>query len=136
MSAYIVDKLCIDRIINYLFWNRDKMYCKLKNFKTTFEENKDEDALGKKLFEMNADAVAQRYREKKPDYSSADEYKFTDVSGVSIAQAWQSARCLRYQCSEGNVPKRKLFKQLDEFIDELADKMATERAEAEKAEWG
>jgi hypothetical protein len=147
MSAYIVDKMCIDRIINYLFWNKD-LYCKLKNYRTGYsvshalkhegwkeDEDADENKLGKDLFRMNADAVAQRYDEK-PDYSSANEYRFADLKPVSIAQAWQSARCLRYQCSEGNVPKRKLFKELNEFADELANKMATERAEAEKAEWG
>lgn len=129
MSAYIVDKRTIDRVLNAAYFE-DYIYVEpFENLRS--KSIKDIDKLGQKLWNMNEEAVNQRYSDKQ---SCPKDYHFS-LRGVCIEQGYQSACCLNYQCSEGNVPKKKLYKQLDEFIDALARKIANREAEKAKVEW-
>lgn len=126
MSAWIVSHECMDRILSNLHGKYEDYVPEFKKY------SKDE--LGQKLLRMNIDAVNQRYSEQK-DYSHADSYKFKPIE-VSVAQSFLSACCLGYQCSEGDVPKRKLFKQLEKLENGIACAIAHDKADEEKCEWG
>ena len=44
--------------------------------------------------------------------------------------------CLLYQCSEGKVPNRRLYDELNRAAGELAQAIVQDLPEYEKASWG
>lgn len=93
----------------------------------------DEDlpALGQQLYEMNAAAVSQRYSEEPEPVQFNYEWKLQYSKG----QQYLACCCLRYQCSEGDVPERPLYKQLVKVTDALAHEIARRDREVEASEW-
>lgn len=73
-----------------------------------------QDAIGTLLYAMNAKAVGQRYNEK-----NLQELYVHEEFRQPKTQVLMSAKCLRYQCSEGDVPDQKLYKYLEFFIEAL-----------------
>ena len=77
-------------------------------------------ALGRKLWQMNADAVNARYREN----NDAPWFNYvelpTDASRAEQLERHKAIRCLIYQCAEGSVPETELFKSLVSACDALA----------------
>jgi hypothetical protein len=102
MSAFIVNNNTIHRCLMGL------CYAKL-----SFEYNKE---LGQKLLELNARAVAQRYEE--PEEKVVFKGSKFPVSPIGAVKA---LHCLRYQCSEGDVPQDPLFKKISRAIEILSE---------------
>jgi len=144
MSAFIVSYKTMRCIIYNLFWNHE-----FKNLQSIFEYNdyrkidihdfKDFHRLAKELYLMNQEAVKQRYNE--PDNSEyiqipdCDNIDWTSNGKLDKYQALKSMQCLRYQCSEGNVPKTKLYKFLELLISHWMDYIINEIPEYKKANW-
>jgi len=91
----------------------------------------DPSTLGSRLWIMNVRALLQRYGADGPykaeDYDAmpkeAVEYSFpSDAEHQPFDQLVESARCLRYQCSEGDIPESELFVWLDWVVDEAVKK--------------
>lgn len=123
MSAYIVDKKTIDRIIN-------GMQQLNLNHEMGDIDIIDNDDLGQQLWDMNAAAVDQRYEET----NNKQPYTFNGVN-VSKIQAFKSLRCFMYQCSEGDIPYTDLYKQMDIIGDRMAAKIVYDLPAFDAAEW-
>lgn len=70
---------------------------------------------GRKLFEMNAEALRQRYDDAdKSGYNDFDKrwtYK-PSKPAIDEIQMCKTLHCFLYQCSEGSVPKTKLYEEI------------------------
>lgn len=116
MSAFIVNNTTIHRCL-----------CGLYFANLSFEYNI---SLGQKLYELNAKAVAQRYEE------TPERVKFTrEESPVSKISAVKALHCLRYQCSEGDVPKDPLFKKISRAIEILSEDIVCNLPEWNNEPW-
>ena len=75
--------------------------------------------IGRTLYLMNTLAINMRYgeRERPPHYPFREPSK-TITTDERIAMA-KSARCLLYQCSEGDVPKNALFQDLAQLVQDV-----------------
>ena len=117
MSAFIVSNATIHRAV----WG-------MKYAKLTGAYDKE---LGQKLYALNAEAVQQRYGD---DF--AERVNFTPEPGVvSKISAVKALHCLRYQCSEGNVPSKKLFKMLSRAIEILSEDIVCNLPEWNSVPW-
>ncbi len=144
MSAFIISEKCMRNIIYNLFWNHD-----FKNLSSIFKyndyrvidehEHKDLHKLALELYQMNREAVKQRYNEpKNSDYikiPDCEKIDWTSNGKLDKYQALKSMQCLRYQCSEGNVPKTKLYKFLNQIIEYWMDYIINEIPEYKNAGW-
>lgn len=136
MSSFIVSKECMQDIIYNLYWNHEfnEWYRVLKNHGYT--ESKDFDRLYQEFYIMNRNAVIQRYNEKEDsEYIKLPENINWDGGKQDKLQALKSMKCLRYQCSEGNVPESKTFKLLEEIINAWEDYIIEKIPEYEIARW-
>lgn len=82
--------------------------------------------IGRALFALNAEAVAQRYDEE-PDEDTADlSRNFVYLARLvpqTIAQlvdSFKALQCLAYQCREGHCDKTPLYSELQQAIAALA----------------
>jgi hypothetical protein len=133
MSAFVVAKVTIDRVVSALaFQHPTASYGarKFTEFGYDLTQESDCSFLGRDLWAMNVAAVNQRYEENE----AAQPYTFTRVN-VGPMQAVKSMKCLRYQCSEGDVPDRPLYKALDYAIASLAEHIVSAPPEYERAKW-
>lgn len=137
MSCFVVDNKTINRFLTFFYFGND---CLHDTIKTKLAENKINtedfiqlDKFGTKLLKMNIDAFEYRY-DKKTIKRGLDSYKF-EISECSIYQALKSLSCFLYQCSEENIPKRKLYKLLREIERNMELHIINGLPEYEKAEW-
>src|SRR3990167_7877135 len=94
MSAFVVGKETIDKAVFLLKGDKP---CEWG------------DLYGQQLWQMNCDAVNQRYSGHVPQEPAYYRYLPKQFSRVVALKGLQ---CLIYQCSEGDVPKRALYKEL------------------------
>ena len=127
MSAYVVEDRTIDRIISGLasfdFLDAVLYEC----------ETDSADEFGASLLEMNCDAFDERY-DDKADREFLRSYKYKPVP-VSKMQLLKSLACYLYQCTEGHVPERSLYKTLYRIKGELAYKIVSDLPAYEAFEW-
>jgi hypothetical protein len=98
--------------------------------------------IGGKLYAMNQAAVGIRYpgmvKRNEPGMQ-APRFAMTDLERAHYPtpiEMFAAIRCLLYQCHEGDVPKRALYKQLNAVSGELAQRIMQDLPEYEKAPWG
>lgn len=132
MSSFIIDNKCMNRIINGLYWKSNFK----DGYRSLYEEmnlisSDDFVILAKKLFKLNTDAFNYRYDEN----NKVPEFEWINCPVTDI-QFLKSLHCLRYQCCEGNIPKRKLYKWLTDVINCMESYIVRKMPEYEKAEWG
>jgi len=151
MSCFIVSNESLNRIVQAA----RALDCKhrYEYLGKAFEELKydlitDAERLGQDLFDMNVDAFCERYpatednsphRTRYPEDIGEFEYypvMPAPLNREPLIQAHKSASCLLYQCSEGDVPERPLFKALEAFVQRLADEFITIDPRWEEALWG
>ena len=144
MSAFIVETETIDRIVT---WVDGKLYRDHPYLYSKFGEavgvgcrptewqivhsDKLPNTLGQKLAAMNAAAVDQRYEERNP----VQIYRWKPARQTSPVQVLKSLQCLLYQCSEGDVPERPLYKVLEDAISYLAQEIVRGMPEYERVAW-
>jgi hypothetical protein len=90
--------------------------------------------LAEKLYQLNVEAVAQRYslhRERTP-------VQFIPGAGLSSSpvRGYKLLQCYLYQCSEGNVPETALFKQLSALAGDIAQDIVQSLPAYDDAPWG
>lgn len=153
MSAYLCNKETFDKIANtlafYAEYERNHHYGVSqtaqfilnirvldKNGAVKLRPKVSEQAaiFARQLYEMNLDAISQRYkRGKEDDYG----YTFTYCMPINnMTVLYKSIGCLMYQCSEGNVPETDLYKKMREIENALAHDIVSNSKEYEKAQWG
>lgn len=125
MSAYIVTDQCINRIVTYLYsgpnrqWERrivEEALTQQGSIGATFEEK-----LANAMFELNCNAVEQRYGDGQAkefrdlDFTFKREYVSSGYQVYDLLGEWT------YQCSEGDVPENsKLFQAIDQIYNSMA----------------
>jgi hypothetical protein len=121
MSAFIVSKECIDRVV----------FAILGPHAAQSACNK----LGRALSEMNARAMTARYGDSDgaPDASA---YVFEPSPVSSRAVSVKAIRCLIYQCTEGDVSESELYKSLEARGNELCVDIVCASDEYKGAPWG
>jgi hypothetical protein len=92
------------------------------------------------MLAMNIDAFRQRYSIKifmeDLDHIDLDTRNWHPLEAFSEVQFFKSLQCFLYQCCEGNVYERPLYKTLDAIRELLAPSINEDSAEYEAAEWG
>lgn len=123
MSAYVVGKQTIDRIVTAL--QKDSLDYALPDLR-----EKDPNKLGQKLWNMNVQAFSERYGENinVPEYEWSREY-------INDIQLIKTLHCFLYQCSEGSVPETPLYQQVKKYIYHLMEKYIMRLPEYSKADW-
>jgi len=131
MSAYVVEKKTIDRIVSYIdskpLYSTEGQYPEIyRNFLG------DCNKLGQKMLNMNNKAVDQRYNENNP----VELYRHSYESPRNLMQVYKSVQCFVYQCSEGDVVKSKLYQDFVKLEHRLAAEIISNTPEYNKAVWG
>jgi hypothetical protein len=88
--------------------------------------------IGKRLFGMNAAAIKARYG----TLLQSPAFKFAGWAEATPIGQFKAIRCLLYQSCEGAVPKGRLYGELNWVAGELAQRIAQDSPEYEKAPWG
>ena len=145
MSAFVIDTNTMDRCVRTIMGNgRYGTFC------NTFGTGSAE-WIGRQLFEMNIEAVMQRYPDCRdtPDNmpgwqgceTMAETYQAPRLASgrlmrPALCDGYKALTCLRYQCSEGNVTETVLYKKLCECIADVANEIVTGLPEYDAAVWG
>jgi len=93
------------------------------------------------MLAMNIDAFRQRYGMRALlaqdlDYIDLDTRNWKPVTAFSEVQFFKSLQCFLYQCCEGDVDEKPLYKALDAIRELLAPSINEDSAEYDAAEWG
>jgi len=123
MSAFIVEDKTIHKIVSYLVDGT-------KHWLT----NKQKSELGLEILQMNCKAVNQRYAEEAPNETIITKYTYI-YTKATLPEVLKAFDCLLYQCSEGTVPKMRLFKKLKKYRQELIERIVRDSDEYKNAEW-
>ena len=136
MSSFIVSDKCIKNIIYNLFWDHEFKRTDFILTRNGYKNVEDFDRLAIELCTLNKEAVKQRYDEPEENDHIAIRERFNwDGGKLDKYQALKSMQCLRYQCSEGNVPETKLYKMLEDLILTWMYYIFNQIPEYNKAEW-
>ena len=94
------------------------------------------DLIGKQMLRLNIRATACRYQGTEPDFSQADEYRYSPRGKVSDIQRLKSLQCWLYQCSEGEqFETDPLYIQGKKIETELMQKIISDLPEYRNAQW-
>lgn len=121
MSCWICQEKTINRILSN------------KEFDNLTVEDKTK--LGQKMVNMNYDAYVERYGTKEVQSAFPYTYKFQFVL-TTLLQSLKSLKCFLYQCSEGNIDKRKLYKKLFDIEVLMMNRIINDLEEYDKVERG
>jgi hypothetical protein len=95
--------------------------------------------LAKDMMQMNLDAFVARYEgrhmEYVPNVENAD-MESHPVELFSRVQFFKTLQCYLYQCNEGDIDERPLFKVLYALLEFLSTTVSTNSPEYEAAQWG
>ena len=148
MSSYIVENETINRIVNFISHCADGYTFEggriiTADIKWTIEKHNIEagndeqrQALGRQLQAMNWAAFCQRYEDGAEWVADERPYEYTYDFPPTLIQAVKAMQCLRYQCTEGNVPDMPLYKALSAIMDSTAMLIVTSSPEYRAAGWG
>jgi hypothetical protein len=143
MSAFVVDPETIAAIIGEITWDAPdagsarhfglREYMASEGWPTATEEERERLAVA--MWDMNVDAVCQRY----PGRETPEAHPWPGTGRIyhrGNVQGYKSLQCYLYQCTEGDVPERPLYKTLDRCSDLLAHGIVRQLDMYERAEWG
>lgn len=133
MSSFMVSDSTINRLTAYVF--DDKSYLVRRLEKLGLPTTHDTFAWA--LICLNTAALEHRYGKEDADKATPkDPYEYkTPKKQASDVQILKSFACFLYQCSEGDVPEKSLYKFLSEVRGKLAEHIVRELPEWDKAEW-
>jgi len=124
MSAYVVQDTVINEIVTWLAsprhdWERrivEEALDQQGKIGANFEEQ-----LGNAMFELNCNAVDQRYGDNQAKEFRPLDYTFkTEYSGSNY-HVYDQIGCWIYQCSEGDVPESsKLYQAIESIYNNMA----------------
>lgn len=151
MSAFVVDRKCMDRIVRTLTarGRYGQILPRFAGIDTSAPGAATE--IGRRLFTLNIEAVMQRYPDTQdnPDnlpgehgaMSIATTYRAPQHSPATLARrdlvdGVKALQCLSYQCSEGNVPSTELYREIQAAIGEVCEAIVSSLPEYETAAWG
>lgn len=134
MSSFLVSNRCLNSILSLFYFEnttRAKLPAGIDNTCEGLEE------LGRKLLDLNIDATCVRYSDKKYVKGKKDFLNFImDVKQVSKIESAKALHCLRYQCSEGSIERKKLYKWLTLVVNQVDAEIVSELPKYVSAPWG
>ena len=133
MSAFVVSEGCINSIVTYLSAHTADFRRILENLSFDLSSDDGKERFANALFQMNWDAVEQRYGKEKG--SGVHSLRFTPTFRPPVA-VLKSCSCLCYQCAEGNVPETALFKALEDVSNQIAQRIVRGLPAYDNAPWG
>jgi hypothetical protein len=130
MSAFIVEDKTINRVITYI-----KQECyRDPFFHRRFLEGNGYcgswDELAQAMYDLNKEAVDYRYKEENVQR----KVRYSELYG-SLYQALKSLDCFLYQCAEGKVPEKPLYKRLEFVQRHLLRQIVSSSQAYDEAEW-
>jgi hypothetical protein len=158
MSAFIVSPACMERVVRAICY-RNRYGQILRTFDgiaLADEHGKLAkgvmDEIGRRLFTLNIEAIYQCYPDTQDNPDSmpgccdedgkstalTDAASFTVKSSASLfdlVHGLKALQCLRYQCSEGDIPERPLFKELEAALAAVACAIVERMPIYEQAPW-
>lgn len=159
MSAFVIDRNTMEKCVRAIC--AEGRYGKIvRLFDGTPTDDPDAMTnIGRRLFALNIVACEERYPDCKrnPDslpgpcdtegrstaletaasfFVNAPRFRPVPMSQEPLVAGYKAMTCLRYQCSEGNVPDTALFKELARAIGEIACAIVEALPEYEAAPWG
>lgn len=95
--------------------------------------------LGRKWFAMNIAALRARYGSRAfepdaPEPNLHETYEFRPVDNTR-ADCFKAMQCLRYQCTEGEIPATPEYEELSDLAYNLASAIIADLPEYKRAEW-
>ncbi len=136
MSSYLVQQEVIAGISKFIYYFRD-IYGGLKNILDKHDFDKSDDdfvfTFGESLYRLNLEALKERYGDDPKEYKKYNPDFYPDFS---IIETIKHLQCLEYQCSEGNIPEKHLFKLIEELISYFMMVYIEELEEYKEARWG
>lgn len=131
MSCYIVERLTINEIVTDAYLDANtRAYLQTKGY--DLEKLAGRDKLSYDLIEMNREAFKERYNEKIAKLTEIYNDKLETTNKYQILK---DAKCLLYQCSEGDIPEMELYKILENLIYIWTDEILDNLPEYQKAIW-
>jgi hypothetical protein len=140
MSAYMVAGETINRVVVWLYWEvtkyqwlRDKLEQASGIDTSGYAWS---EALGKAMFALNIAGVTDRYGEGEAAHFRNLAYQYKPAHGSSM-QVLKSLQCWLYQCTEGKVVKRPLYKFFRDTVEpHLMSSIIADLPEYREATWG
>ena len=140
MSAYMVEDKTINRIVTWLSRAVATRYASFEGLARTYDvdltSDKWDEKLAKAMFQLNCDGVNARYGKGEAEQFRPLNFTYTPEMYHSLVQVFKSLQCWKYQCSEGDIPKTKLYQFFTEVENHLALKIVDSLPEYQKAQWG
>jgi hypothetical protein len=96
-------------------------------------ESRCEELLARDMHDLNVDALGQRYGDRREDFAPF-VYQEPRIIMTDVA-LHKGLRCWLYQCAEGDVPERDLYKELERLSDDLALDIVHSLPEYDTAAW-
>lgn len=138
MSAFIVSDNTINRIVSHLNMRQ-------RDYNHIFDNNgyplgvtEYLQQLASDLHLMNCDAVDARYGHGTAAQDEADvktDFKFQFTQPESPLRIYKALQCYLYQCSEGDIDQRRLYKMMQRLKTEMADNIIRQLPGYEDAPW-
>ena len=86
--------------------------------------------------DLNIQALQERYGDSKEMYKDSKYIEKINVTfDIDKIQLVKALQCLHYQCSEGNVPETKGYKELENVIREVVMSIIYSMPKYDQAEW-
>ena len=140
MSAFIVKDKTINRVVTWLksevatsHYTLDQL---ARKYDIDFVSDTWDEKLANAMFQLNCDGVNARYGEGEAEKFRPLNFTYKPEIYFSRVQVLKSLQCWMYQCSEGDVPKTKLYQFFEEVEKYLALKIIDSLPEYQKAKWG
>ena len=154
MSAFVVEPKTINRVLTVIHgglngnslrsWEFKQIQKKLQAIEWDIASQQDLKDLGLAMYNLNKNAVGQRYPDSVetnslpgsyPNGNGLAEYRFIFEPHCDKYQALKSLQCWHYQCAEGDVPQTKLYKTFAEIGKLIAMNIVTNSPQYEAAKW-
>lgn len=140
MSAYLVEDETINRVVEWFCWEiekspflKEKLEAALGIDTTTYQWFVQ---LGHAMFQLNVTGMVSRYGEGAAKRFRKRNYAYKPAHGSEI-QVLKSLQCWLYQCTEGDVVKKPLYRFFREVVEpHLMRKIIGDLPEYEVAAWG
>jgi hypothetical protein len=137
MSAFIVSDATINKVIGWLNDSERRQYLRpiLRTAEIPEHDADWTSKLGASMFTLNVEAVNARYGAGQASEFRPLDYTFEWELAADV-QVLKSLSCWLYQCAEGDVPERPLYKAFRKLEGQIARNIVANLPEWEKAEWG
>ncbi len=135
MSAFLVKDQTINTIVNWMCRELPKDPYFIEQLEKLGYNLDNPRKLAKDMFRLNITSLNQRYGSAEGFRDLHFIYRVT--LPVSNIQVLKSLQCWLYQCMEGNVVRKKLFRLFDEVIKVyLMNSIIYKLPEYDEALWG